>query len=59
MVSPTFSMSLVRTHFWKLTARFTGAGSSPMNHGLNGSMPAMVSNTDGSAGMSDAEGKRR
>ena len=47
-------MSLVRMHFWELVARGAGRCCCPRNTGLNGSMPAMVSNTVGSSGTSEA-----
>ena len=47
-MSPTFSMSVVRKHFWHEVSRATGGSSSPRKYGLNGCMPAVVSSTDGS-----------
>ena len=45
---PTTSMSTVRKLFWQLVRRRAGGSSSPRKYGLNGCMPAVVSNTDGS-----------
>ena len=45
---PTFSMSVVRKHFWQEVSRFEDGYSSPVKYGLNGCMPAVVSSTDGS-----------
>src|SRR5215208_353204 len=60
-VNPTFSMSVVRKHFWQLVSRFAGGSSSPRKYGLNGCIPAVVRRTDGSytEGTSDADGMRR
>ena len=52
-------MSLVRMHFWLLVARGAGGAAWPRNTGLNGSMPAMVSNTVGSSGTREALAIRR
>ena len=49
-------MSLVRMHFWLLVARGAGRSCWPRNTGLNGSIPAMVSSTVGSSGISEALG---
>ena len=61
MVLPTFSMSVVRKHFWTVVRRGCGGVSSPRKYGTSGCMPAVVSSTDASdaAGTSDAEGSRR
>ena len=57
-VTPTFSMSFVRTHFCVVVAHGTFRSSWPMNTGLNCSMPAIVSSTVGSSGTSDELGRR-
>ena len=58
---PTFSMSVVRKHFWQVVSRLRGGRSWPRKYGLSGCMPAVVSRTDGSyvAGTSDADARRR
>ena len=58
---PTFSMSVVRKHFWTVASRGWGGVSSPRKYGTSGCIPAVVSSTDASvaAGTSDAEGSRR
>ena len=47
-------MSLVRMHFWELVALGAGRCCWPRNTGLKGNMPAMVSSTVGSSGISEA-----
>ena len=47
-------MSLVRMHFWLLVARGAGRFCCPRKTGLNGNIPAMVSNTVGSSGIKEA-----
>ena len=58
---PTFSMSVVRKHFWTDASRGCGGVSSPRKYGTSGCMPAVVSSTEASdaAGTSDAEASRR
>ena len=58
---PTFSMSVVRKHFWTEAIRSCGGFSSPRKYGTSGCMPAVVSSTVASddAGTSDADAKRR
>ncbi len=50
------SMSIVRTTFCTVTARGYGGASSPSMYGLNGTIPALVSRSVGSTGISDALG---
>jgi len=57
-VTPTFSMSFVRMHFWVVVARACARGAWPRKIRLKSSIPAIVSSTVGSSGMSDALGSR-
>jgi hypothetical protein len=52
-------MSLVRAHFWMLTARGRSGVASPRKYGLNWTMPATVSSSVGSLGISDDDGQTR
>ena len=47
-VAPTFSMSVVRKHFWQVASRSAGGVSISRKYGLSGCIPAVVSRTDGS-----------
>ena len=53
------SMSVVRTHFWTVVARVNPRSFTPRKTGLNCTIPAVVSSSDGSSGMSDELGQRR
>ena len=53
------SMSVVRTHFCTVVARVNPRFLTPRKTGLNCTMPAVVSSSDGSSGISDDDGCRR
>ncbi len=52
------SMSVVRTHFCTVVARVNPRSFTPRKTGLNCTMPAVVSSSEGSSGMSDEDGWR-
>src|ERR687892_115678 len=56
IVRPTFSMSVVRNDFWTLAARGYGGSCWPRKYGLNWTIPAVVSSSEGSFGISEEEG---
>src|SRR5450756_715266 len=53
------SMSVVRRHFCTVVARVKPKSRTPRKTGLNCTMPALVSSSDGSSGTSDDDGHRR
>src|SRR6202000_194491 len=57
-VTPTFSMSPVRRHFWQVAARVKLGSPRPMNSRLNWFIPAGVESTVGSLGTSRSLGLR-
>jgi hypothetical protein len=56
VVLPTFSMSLVRMHFWTLATRRHGGSAVPRMYGMNGTMPAMVNRIEGSGEINGTDG---
>ena len=53
------SMSVVRRHFCTVVARVKPRSRTPRNTGLNCTMPALVSSSEGSSGTSEDDGQRR
>jgi hypothetical protein len=48
LASPTWSMSVVRRHFWQSASRLPAGWGRPSRYGTSGCTPAVVNSTEGS-----------